>query len=142
MPKNSMFLPVGMVLVIVLCIGVVMLSGRTNDPGIVGDQAYPHQICTFNRYCDGDTCYDRPLPVIAYFEHENGEPRLEIPGMSPQATLVETDDRFVFTSTGGTVAGSLTIFRNRNLDFVATEGEGASVIEHYASGRCDRPQTP
>ena len=142
MPKTSKFLPVLMIMVICVSVLIVMLTGRTNAPEIAGDPNFPHQICTFDRYCDGDACTDEAVSVIAYFTHQNGEPRLEVPGMAVQATLRETDDRVVFTSTGGDVRGSLTIFRNRSLDFVATEGETEPYIEHYASGRCDRPVTP
>lgn len=142
MPKNSKFLPIAMVLIVTLVLAIVVLTERTNAPAIAGDGAYPHQICTFNRYCVGDSCSDEAVYAIAYFTHANGEPRLEITGMSPQATMRETNESVIFTSTGGDVTGKLTIFRNRTMDFTATQGESPSVIEHFASGTCDRPVTP
>ena len=142
MPKKSTLPSILIVVFIVLVIGVVMLMGRSNAPDIVVDRSYPYQICTFDRYCAGDTCTDSTQSVVAYFAYENGEPRLEVPGMAPQATLRETSDRRVFTSTGGNVRGSLTIFPDRLIDFTATEGEAPNVIRHYASGRCQRPYTP
>ena len=142
MVKQSKFLPVFVVLMVVGVIGMVMATERTNAPGISGDDRYPHQICTFNRYCRGDICTDGAFSVIAYFEHETGEPRLEVPGMATQATIEERDDRIVFTSTGGDVKGNLAILRNRTLDLYATEEDGPDLIEHFASGTCDRPVLP
>ena len=142
MPKNSLFLPVLMVLVIAFVLGVVILTGRSNAPTISADRDYPHHICTFDRYCTGNECTDQRLSIVAYITHENGEPRLEVPGMAPQATYTANEDRRVFTSTGGDLKGTLTIFRTRALDFTATQGEGNNVIEHFASGQCDRVHTP
>ena len=143
MPKKSMLPSVLIVLMITLIVGYVMLSGRSNAPDVVVDLSYPHHVCTFDRYCAGDTCVDSTQSVVAYLDYEGGTPRLEVPGMATQATLRETSDRRVFTSTGGDVVGSLTIFPDRTLDFTATEeGEGSDIIRHYASGRCERPYTP
>ena len=143
MPKNSMLPSVLVVLLITLIVGYVMLSGSSNAPDVVVDRSYPHHVCTFDRYCAGDTCVDSTQSVVAYLVHEDGAPRLEVPGMSTDATLRETSDRRVFTSTGGDLVGSLTVFSDRSLDFTATEeGEDLGISRHYASGRCQIPHTP
>jgi len=143
MPKKSTLSSILAILAIVVVIGIAMFSGRSNAPDIAVDRSYPHHVCTFDRYCAGDTCVDSTQSVVAYLEHEGGAPRLEVPGMSTEATLRETSDRRVFTSTGGDVVGSLTIFPDRTLDFTATEeGEDLGIIRHYASGLCQIPHTP
>ncbi len=142
MPKNSMLMPIVMLIAITIVIGFVMMTERTNAPTVTGDANYHHQICTFNRYCAGSACSDEPMSVIAYFAHADGEPRLEVPGMSTQATMERRNGRTIFSSTGGTLSGSLTIYDTRNMDFVATDDEFSPPQEHYASGRCDRPIVP
>jgi len=143
MPKNSTLLPIILVLTIFLLLMIVVASGRSNAPAVTGNPEYAHRICTFNRYCAGQECTSEPLYIISYAAYDDGEPRLEFDGMTPAATMTRTDDALSFTSSGGTLEGTLTIFRDRDLDFYATSrSEDGEVIEHFASGRCDRLVSP
>ncbi|AKS45990.1 hypothetical protein SAMN05444287_1095 [Octadecabacter temperatus] len=140
--KNSTVLPVLVVITIVILTLTVMMSGRSNDPGIQGDRAYPHYACQINRYCEGNNCSDTPISFIAYLSHEDGEPRLELPRFDPRATLTETPDRYFFESNDGDISGIVTIFKDRGVDLAGTSGAGASLVEHFASGSCDRLVEP
>ncbi|HCP80503.1 MAG TPA: hypothetical protein DIT67_02550 [Octadecabacter sp.] len=91
----------------------VMMSGRSNDPGIRGDPDFPHFACLINKYCEGETCTEDPIPFIAYLSHSNNLPRLELPRFNPRATLTETPDGYVFESDGGIVNGTVTVFNDR-----------------------------
>lgn len=142
MNKSSTLLPVVMVIVIVFVTLVVMLSGRSNAPDVAGDLAYPHHVCTFNRYCAGSECNEDGASFVAYLAHADGQPRVEIAGMNPRATLVETPQSLVFESLGGTLNGTLTIHRDRKLDFAARTSEAEGSIDHFGSGSCDRRKTP
>ncbi|WP_296419188.1 hypothetical protein [Pseudooctadecabacter sp.] len=142
--RNFTVLPVLVVLMIAGVTLFMIFTERTNAPDISGDPDYPHYVCTFERYCVGEACTSNPIYIIAYTEYVDGQPRLEIPGMDPRATLDRTDETLTFTSTGGDVAGRLILFRDRALDFYATsdvEGE-PDPREHFASGRCDRLVSP
>ena len=138
MKKNSTLLPVAIVGVIGVLALIAILSGRSNAPDISGDPTYPHHVCTFNRYCAGEACVDDAHSIVAYLRHADGLPRIEAPGMSPRATLEETDEALIFTSTGGSIEGTLKIYDDRGLDFTGFSGEGAELVEHFASGSCDR----
>ena len=140
--KRSTMLPVLVVITIALLTLIVMMSGRSNDPGIKGDPAYPHYACQINKYCEGETCSDTPIPFVAYLSHEGGQPRLELPRFSPQATLTETPNGYTFESNGAEVSGVVTIYKDRELDIAGTSGDGNALVEHYASGTCDRLVEP
>lgn len=142
--RNFTVLPILVVLMIVGVTVFMIFTERTNAPDIEGDANYPHYVCTFERYCVGDACTSNPIYIIAYTSYIDGNPRLEIPGMDPRATLDRTDDALTFTSMGGDVKGRLMMFRDRALDFYATsavEGE-TERREHFASGKCDRLVSP
>ncbi len=140
--NRSTLLPVIMVIVIGLLALIAMSSGRSDAPDVAGDDRYPHYVCTINNYCEGDTCSREPLSFVVYLRHADGLPRLELRGFSPRATLTEIPDGLVFESTGGEISGTLTVYEDRGLDITATSGEGSSSKEHYASGSCDRLNTP
>lgn len=140
--NRSTMLPVVMVIVIVLLTLIAMASGRSNAPDVAGDATYPHYVCTINDYCEGDTCDREPLSFVAYLRHEDGQPRIELARFSPRATLTEIPDGLVFESTGGEVSGTITVFTDRGLDLTATSGEGGDLVEHYASGSCERLVNP
>lgn len=143
MTNRHTLLPALLIVVIALLAIIAMSSGPSNAPDVAVDRAYPHYICTFNSYCAGEDCQrDIDQSVIAYISHEDGKPRLEIPRMSPRATLTEVPDGLAFESTGGAVEGSLTVFTGGRMDFTATSVEDGEVIEHFASGRCGRLKTP
>ncbi|SLN15918.1 hypothetical protein [Pseudooctadecabacter jejudonensis] len=142
--KSSTLLPVLVVLMITLVVGFIALSGRTNAPPIAGNPDYPHHVCTFDRYCAGAVCTSTPIYVIAYMNYVDGRPRLEVPGMSTLTDLTRTDEALIYASTTGNIKGTLTIYRDRALDFVATSQPTPEddPIEHYASGQCDRLVEP
>jgi hypothetical protein len=140
--NRSAMLPVIMVVVIGLLAIIAMASGRSDAPDVAGDDTYPHYVCTINNYCEGDTCSRDPLSFVIYLRHADGLPRLELRGFSPRATLTEIPDGLVFESTGGEVSGTLTVFEDRGIDLTATSWEGNSLVEHFASGSCDRLITP
>ena len=140
--KKSTMLPVLMVIVIGLLALIAISSGRSNAPEISGDSTYPHYVCIINSYCEGDSCSRDPISFVAYTSHEDGLARLELQGFSPRATLTEIPDGYIFESTGGRVSGTVTIFTDRGIDIVGTSGEGSDMVEHYASGKCDRFAEP
>ena len=140
--KRSTMLPVLVVVTIAVLTLTVLMSGRSNDPGIKGDPAFPHYACLINRYCEGDTCSDDPISFVAYLSHADGMPRLDVPRFNPIATMTETADGYIFESDGGEVSGTVTIFKDRGLDIEGTSGLGVSSTEHFASGSCDRLVEP
>ena len=140
--KRSTMLPVLVVITIVFLTLTVMMSGRSNDPGITGDLDFPHYACQINRYCEGDTCSEDPIPFVAYLSHSDNLPLLALPRFNARATLTENPDGYIFESDGGEVRGTVTIFKDRGLDLVGTSGSGASLTEHFASGSCDRLVAP
>ncbi len=140
--KRTTMLPVALILVIVVLAIIAIASGRSNAPNVTGDSRYPHHICTVDRYCAGTECTRVPFSFVVYLEHENGQPRLELSGFSPIASVTEIPDGLLFESVGGAIAGTLTVFNDRGIDLAATSGEGENLIEHYASGRCERLKTP
>jgi len=131
-------LPVVMVIVIVFVILMTMTAGRTNAPTLSVDKDYPYQICTTNRYCTGDVCTDTPLSFVVYTSHEDGEPRLDLPGWGPRLRMTETINGREFLSTDGATTGTITIYNNRDLDITASSVGDNGVVEHYASGSCSR----
>ncbi|SMX31249.1 hypothetical protein [Octadecabacter ascidiaceicola] len=140
--KRSTMLPVLVVITIVLLALIVMLSGRSNDPGIKGDPDFPHFACQITKYCEGETCSEDPIPFVAYLSHADSLPRLELPRFNPRATLTELPDGYMFESDGGEVSGTVTIFSGRGLDLTGTSGSEDAPVEHFASGRCDRLVEP
>lgn len=143
MTNRATMLPALMVVVIVLLAIIAMASGRSNEPDVTADAAYPHYICTMNSYCEGENCTrDAAISFVAYLSHEDGKPRLEFPRMSNRAVISEVPDGLAFDSTGGEVEGRVSIFSDGGMDFVATSGEGSEVVEHFASGRCERLRNP
>lgn len=140
--NRSAMLPVATVIVIVLLALIAITSGRSDAPDITGDNSYPHHVCTINRYCTGEDCSRDPLSFVVYLEHENGRPRLELRGFSPIASVTEIPDGLVFESMGGEVGGTLTVYNDRGIDLSAASGEGDDLIEHYASGTCERLVNP
>ncbi|MGJ8610747.1 MAG: hypothetical protein ACSHWY_06615 [Octadecabacter sp.] len=140
--KRSTMWPVGMVVVIVVVIFIAMSTERTTAPDVAVDLNYPHQICTTNRYCAADACVDAPISFVIYTEHEDGEPRIDFLGWDPQASMTETVNGREFSSTGGVVSGTITIFNNLKMELAATSDEDGVVAEHYASGSCSRLTTP
>lgn len=138
MPKNSLRLPIILILVITALTAIAIFSGRSNQADVAGDSAYPHHVCTFNRYCAGESCTDAKVSFVAYLFHADGFPRVEMVGLSPRARLSEDEEGLIFESSGGEVSGTLRIFKNRGLDFVGSSGVGEELIEHYGSGSCDR----
>ena len=140
--NRSTMLPVLTVLVIALLAVIAISSGRSNAPEVAGDTTYPHYVCVINDYCEGDTCSRDPISFVAYLSHEDGLPRLELPRFSPRATMTEIPDGLIFESTGGEVSGTVTIFKDRGIDIIATSESGGDVVEHYASGRCERLVEP
>lgn len=143
MTNRSTWLPALLIVMIALLAVIAISSGRSNAPDVAGDSAYPHYICTFNAYCEGENC-ERGIArsVVAYIAHEDGKPRLEIPRMSPRATVTEIPDGLAFESTGGAVEGTLSVFQDGGMDFVATSVSGNEIVEHFASGRCESLKTP
>jgi len=143
MTNRVTMLPALLVVVIVVLAIIAMSSGRSNEPGVTADAAYPHYICTMNSYCEGSYCVrDTAISFVAYLSHADGQPRLEFPRMSPRAVMTEVPDGLAFDSTDGEVKGRVSIFSDGGMDFVATSGEGEDLIEHFASGRCERLKTP
>ncbi|AGI68098.1 hypothetical protein OAN307_c24930 [Octadecabacter antarcticus 307] len=140
--NRSAMLSIIMIIVIVILALIAISSGRSDAPDLVGDDSYPHYVCTTNNYCEGDICSREPLSFVVYLRHADGLPRLELRGFSPRATLTEIPDGLVFESTGGDVSGTLTVFEDRGIDLTATSGESSSLIEYYASGSCERLVTP
>lgn len=138
MPKNSTMLPVAMVLVIVFVVLIFVLTGRTNAPNVTGDPNYAHHVCTFNRYCEGPECTRDAGSFVAYLTYVNAQPRLEMDRVDPNVTLLQSPDALVFESLGGEIRGTLTIFSDRELDFIAVSGAGETLVEHFGSGSCDR----
>ena len=122
---------------------VAISTGQSDAPDIVAEDDYPHVICTFTSYCEGGDC-QRGIaqPVIAYISHDDGQPRLEVPRMSPRATITKIDEGLAFESTGGAVEGTLKVFRDGGMDFVGSSVGRDGVIEHYASGRCEPVHVP
>ena len=142
MTHRASFVPVVMVVVVALLALIAMTSGRGNDTGLRGDPTYPHHICTFTEYCEGGECSREPISFIVYLTHVNDQARLEIPRVSPIADITELDGRRVFETRGGAVEGQFTIFDDLGLDWVGTSRAEEGLIEHYASGSCERLQTP
>lgn len=79
---------------------------------------------------------------MVYLAHLNGRPRIELDGMKPTATLVETPEMLLFESRGGAVSGTLSIFPDRKIDFIATSGAGDTLLDHFGAGQCDRCVAP
>jgi len=143
MMKSGSFIPIAMVLVIALLALVAITTQRSNAPNVTADADYPHHICTFNDYCAGATCTRTPFSFVAYLSHADGEPRLDMPGVNPRATLEELPIGLVFTSTSqDQISGTLEIQTNRNLNWVATSGSGDTLVEHFGTGSCERLKTP
>ncbi|MCW1951734.1 MAG: hypothetical protein KIH44_010265, partial [Octadecabacter sp.] len=94
--NRSTMLPVLVVITIALLTLIVMMSGRSNDPGIRGDAAYPHFACQINKYCEGEDCSETPIPFVAYLSHADNKPRLELSGFNPRVTLTEVPDGYIF----------------------------------------------
>lgn len=143
MTNRATLVPAFLVVLIVVLAIIAMSSGRSNEPNVTADAAYPHYVCTMNSYCLGGECVrDTAISFVAYLSHADGQPRLEFPLMSPRAVVTEVPDGLAFESTGGEVKGRVSIFRDGGMDFTATSGEGDDQIEHFASGRCERLHTP
>lgn len=146
MEKRATMLPVIMVLVISVLALYAIFSSRSNDPGIVGDRNYPFHICTINDYCEAGDCSRDPLHFIVYLEYADGRPRLELPRVNPAVTMTTLPDGLadglVFETRGGEVSGTLNIYEDRQLDFRATSGAGEELVEHFATGTCERLKTP
>lgn len=140
--KLSSILPVLVVITIIFLTMIVTMSERSNDPGIRGDPAYPHYACQINRYCEGSDCSAAPISFVAYLRHENGQPRLELPRYNALATVTEVQNGYIFESEGGIVSGTVTIYKDRQLDIAATSEVDGSMVEHFASGSCDRLVEP
>ena len=121
---------------------IAMASGRSDAPDVAGDDTYPHYVCTINNYCEGDACSSDTFSIVVYLRHADGLPRLELRGFSPRSTLTEIPYGLVFESTGGEVSGTLTVYEDRGIDLTATSGAGSSLVEHFASGSCDRLISP
>ncbi len=136
MAKRPTFLPIMLVMGVALVAAFVVLTSRSEHGEVNVNRQYPHHVCTFNRYCAGDTCLDETPSFVAYTAYEDGQPRVEIPNMSPRATLSDVQDGIAFTSEGGALEGTLRIFFTNSLDFVGTSGSGSDLVEHYASGTC------
>jgi len=139
---RSNMLPVAMVVVIAFLTLIAITSGRTNDPGVVGDSNYPHYICTFNEYCEADECSREPRSFVLYLEHIDQNPRLEIAGVNPDVSLTSTPDLREFETRGGDLRGVLTMFPDRQINWVATSGIASDPVEHFATGDCERLRTP
>lgn len=142
MLKSGSMVPIAMVLAIAVLGLVAITSGRSNAPDVTADANYPHHICTFNDYCVGGTCSRTPFSFVAYLSHADGEPRLDMPGVSPRATLEERPVGLVFTSRSDQISGTLEIQPSRNLNWVGTSGSGDTLVEHYGTGKCERLRTP
>lgn len=142
MTGRATMLPVYMVVVIVVLAVIAIFTGRSNEPDISGDRTYPHFVCTYTEYCAGDACTRTPLSFVLYTAHSDGRPRIELPGLSERATLTEDGDALIFESTGGQIEGTITIYRERSLDFAGFAGEGDERMEHYGTGECEAPVTP
>jgi len=135
-------LPVMMVVVICVLTLIAIMSGRSNEPDVAGDDNYPHQVCTFDNYCAGAVCTRDRISFVLYRSYVDGQPHVELAGMSPDATFSEANGAQVFTTTGAGVTGRFEIFRNRDIDFVGSINNGEEVVEHFATGECERPHTP
>jgi len=142
MTGRSTMLPIAMVVVIVLLVLIAITSGRSNAPDVAGDDTYPHYVCTFNEYCEGDVCVREDRSFVVYMEHANGQPRLELPRVNPVATLTSSTAQRVFETNSGELSGSLTLYPERTFDWVGLSGTADAPIEHFATGRCDRLRTP
>ena len=142
MTKRASFLPVVLVLIIAVLAIIAIASGRSNAPNVTANDAYPHHICTFERYCAGNACTRERISFVAYLTSETGEPRIEIPGTTTRATLERTPSGLEFATIGGELQGTLSIFNDRALDWTAASGSGDSLVEHFASGGCERLQEP
>ena len=142
MNKRTTLLPVILVAIIATLAVIAIVSGRSNDTGLVADRTYPYQICSFNRYCAGDACTSERQSFIVYLAHADGQPRIELPYVNPSATLELTLNGVKLETKGGQVAGTLEIFNDRGLDWIGTAGAGESLVEHFASGRCERLKQP
>jgi len=136
MTKNQSFLPIVLVMLVALVAAIVVLSTDSNHGEVAVNDAYPHHVCTFNRYCAGSSCVDDFPSFVAYTMYEDGHPRIEFPNMSPRATIAEVQDGIAIESRGGALEGTLRIFFTNGLDFVGTSGSGDDLIEHFASGKC------
>ncbi len=142
MNRRTTVLPIVMVVVIVIVTLIMIATGRSNAPSVAGDPAYPHYVCTFNSYCAGPNCTNEKTSFVVYVAHENGQPRLDIDGMGPRATLEETPQLRVFESRGGSLSGRLTMYPNRDFDFQGATGASDSIVEHFGAGQCDRLKSP
>jgi len=142
MHKRATFLPVAMVLIIGVLALIAIVSGRSNDTGLVGDSNYPFHICTFNDYCVGPACTRNGSSFIVYLEHANGRPLLEMQRVNTAASMTTVPDGIAFETTGGVIEGTLTIYEDRVMDFVGTSEAGDDVLEHFGTGRCERLKTP
>lgn len=140
---RATLIPLMMIITVVFLALIAIMSMGSNDADIVTDDRYPHYVCTMNAYCIGETC-DRSgdLHFVAYLEYEDGNPRLEFPGMPTRVQMTETEERYFFTSTGGEIYGDLSIFKDGGLDLVAFSGDVGNPEEVYASGRCGELRTP
>jgi hypothetical protein len=142
MMRRSTILPVAVVVAILFLTLVAVMSGRSNEPGVADDRNYPHYVCTFERYCEDDTCTREQQSFVAYLEHADLEPRLEIARVNPKATLTSTPVQRVFETVGGEISGTLTMYPNRQIDWAGTSGPQDTPVEHFASGSCDRLKSP
>lgn len=136
-------LPIALVVVIVFLALIAIMQGRSNVPGVAGDDAYPHYVCSFNEYCEGDVCTTDPSSFVLYLEHIDLKPRLELARVNPDVTLTrDTPSEKVFETIGGQVRGTLMLFSDRSLHWAGLSGPSSAPIEHYASGSCQRLRTP
>ncbi|PVA05930.1 hypothetical protein [Thalassorhabdomicrobium marinisediminis] len=143
MTGRATLVPIMLVVTILVLLLYAISTGRSNDTGLRGDAAYPHHICTFTRTCVGPDCTREPQSFILYLAHVDGTPRLDhMPDMAPALDAQPVGDAMTYRSRGGEVEGTFTLFRDRALDFSGTSGDGAMPVEHYASGTCERLQTP
>ena len=142
MTNRYTMLPAMLVVVITFLTLFAIMSGRSNDTGLVGDADYPHHICTIDNYCEGPECSRDPMSFIVYLKHANGQPLLEMPRVNPIATMTALTDGIAVATRGGEVSGVLNIYADRHLDFAGTSGEAKYPVEHYGTGKCERLQTP
>ncbi|MCF2870704.1 hypothetical protein L0664_06465 [Octadecabacter sp. G9-8] len=142
MLSRSTMLPVALAVVIGFLTLMAISSGRSDAPGVVGDSDYPHYICTFNEYCEGDTCTSDPSSFVLYTEHVDLKPRLELARVNPDVSVTKTATEHVYETRGGVVSGTLTFFSDRTLYWEAASGPASTPIEHYATGRCERLRSP
>ena len=142
MTNRFTMLPVMMIVVITFLTLFAISSGRSDDTGLVGDATYPHHICTFREYCEGEVCSEEPVSFLVYLRHENGRARLEMPRVNPTATMTQISEGREFETRGGAVTGLLTIFFGSQLEFVGASRTSEGEVEHYGTGSCEPLRNP